>query len=311
MKQRIHFFSCVAFAAAWLAWPMMTLGQTPEGGKPVAEKPVAASAASSPSPIPTVLSVEVRALYELQMKTLRAQIDAAKWPDALVTAETMNKERPREPQARFLKTIALTELGRGSEAERELQALVADYPELPEPHNNLATLYAKRGEYELARRELELALIAVPDYEMAHANLADLQLQQAIEHYRRAAALAKNSKEKRAMQARADAVQTLLVAETKSAQADKTAEVAKNADAVKSTDAAKGDDVAKSAVKNEKDAAKKDDFLSGGCDAPPGFGGKDGDDVFSSNGTCEIDFDEPPPEKKDGGGEKEGKAKKP
>jgi Flp pilus assembly protein TadD len=237
------------------------------------------------------LSADARARYEAQMKTLRAQIDAAKWQEALATAEAMNKERPREPQARFLKTLVLAELGRDDEAKRELLALVADYPELPEPRNNLATLYAKNGEYDLARRELELALAAVPDYGTAHANLADLYLQQAIEHYRRAAALAKNSGDSKVLMTRADAIQTLLAPK---AQADKTTAPPKDADAAKNE---------KEVGKDEKAAAKEDEFLLGGCGAPPGFGGKDDDDdLFSGGGgTCDINFDEPEPEKKEGG----------
>ncbi|MDR2016946.1 MAG: hypothetical protein LBP90_05020 [Burkholderiales bacterium] len=212
MKQRILSISCLAFAAAWLASPMAAFGQPPA---------VAPEAGTASPQIPAELSVEARTRYEAQMKTLRAQIDAAKWQEALATAEAMNKVRPRESQARFLKTIVLTELGRDDEAKRELLALVADYPELPEPRNNLAALYAKKGEYQLARRELELALAAVPDYGIAHANLADLYLQQAIEHYRRAAALAKDSKSSKALLTQVDTIQALLTSAT---QADKKAD---------------------------------------------------------------------------------------
>jgi tetratricopeptide (TPR) repeat protein len=283
MKRRFFSLSVTVFAAVWLACPMLAFGQSPTAA------PDAWTMSPSPS-IPAELSVDARARYEAQMKILRTQVDAARWQEALTTAETMNKERPREPQARFLKTLVLTELGRSDEAERELLALVADYPELPEPRNNLATLYAKKGEYNLARRELELALAAVPDYGIAHANLADLYLQQATEHYRRAAALAKNSGDNKALLTRADAVQTLLAP---TAQADKTATPPKDADAAKNE---------KDAGKNEKDAAKEDDLSLGGCAAPPGFGGKDDDDddLFSSSGTCDINFDEPAAEKKEG-----------
>ncbi|MDR0250747.1 MAG: hypothetical protein LBI35_05505 [Burkholderiales bacterium] len=282
MKPRILSLSALIFAV-WLVCPMAAFGQSP------ASVPDAEAVASS---IPAELSAEARTRYEAQMKALRTQIDAAKWQEALATAEAMNKERPREPQARFLKTLALTELGRDEEAMRELLVLVADYPELPEPRNNLATLYAKKGEYKLARRELELALTAVPDYGIAHANLADLYLQQANEHYRRAAALAKNSGDSKALLTRADAVQTLLAP---TVQTEKTATPPKDADAAKS----------------EKDAAQEGGFVLGGCAAPPGFGDKDDDDdLFSANGTCDINFDELAPEKKEGADEKNGKDEK-
>jgi len=307
MKQRFLSHSCVALAAAWLAWPT-AFGQEPAAAPSATVTPEAAAAVVPP--IPAELSADARKQYEAQMKTLRAQVDAAKWQDALTTVEAMNKVRPREPQARFLKTIILTELKRESEAERELMTLVADYPELPEPHNNLATLYAKRGEYELARRELEQALNAVPDYAIAHANLADLYLQQAMDHYRRAAALTKAVKDNKALQARADAIQTMIAPEPKKTDKEETA---KSADAGKDgKDADKGekDKTDKDAAKKED--AKKDDALSVGCDAPPGFGGKEAndDDVFSDNGTCDIHFDEPAPEKKAGDGDKDNKGDK-
>ncbi len=283
MKRRLLSFSSLIFAATWLIVPA-AFGQSP-------------AAATDAGAVPAGLSIEAKAQYEAQMKTLRAQIDAEKWQEALTTAEAMNKERPREPQARFLKTIVLTELGRDDEAQRELLTLVADYPELPEPHNNLATLYARKGEYGLAQRELELALTAAPDYGIAHANLADLYLQQAIEHYRRAAALTKVGKESKALLTRADSVQSLLAP---AGQPDKAATLAKKTNA-----AAKDEKADKKA--NEKTTAKEGDpkegdFLSAGCEAPAGFGGEGkGDDVFTAGGTCEIDFDEPAPEKAEGG----------
>ncbi|MDR0771346.1 MAG: hypothetical protein LBE75_09185 [Burkholderiales bacterium] len=288
MKRRLLSLSCLVLAAVWLVLSPAAWGQSP------AAAPDAAAAPASPS-IPAELSAEARAQYEAKMKTLRAQIDAAKWPEALATADAMSKERPREPQARFLRTLVLTELGREEEAKRELQTLVADYPELPEPHNNLATLYAKKGQYDLARRELERALTAVPDYGIAHANLADLYLQQAIEHYRRAAALNKNNRDSKALLTRADTIQALLAP---TVEAGKAATPTGNAGA---------------AAKDEKGAAQEGGFLSAGCEAPPGFGGEDkDDDIFNAGGTCDLEFDEPTPEKKEGGDNgKDGKAPAP
>ena len=76
----------------------------------------------------------------------------------------------------------------------QFQALTADMPELPEPHNNLAALYARKGQYELARRELELAIAADPDYGIANENLGDVYVQLAAAQYERAGTLQKNSK---------------------------------------------------------------------------------------------------------------------
>jgi len=65
------------------------------------------------------------------------------------------------------------------------QAILGDYPELPEPHNNLAVLYAQKGEYELARGELEAAISAAPDYAVAYENLGDVYARLAALNYER------------------------------------------------------------------------------------------------------------------------------
>lgn len=58
---------------------------------------------------------------------------------------------PRDPQARFLKGLILTEQGNSKEAEDVFVKLTRDHPEYPEPHNNLAVIYASQGQYDKAR----------------------------------------------------------------------------------------------------------------------------------------------------------------
>ena len=66
--------------------------------------------------------------------------------------------------------------------------MLGDYPELPEPHNNLAVLYAQKGQYGLARDELEAAISAAPDYVVAYENLGDIYARLAALNYEKAAA---------------------------------------------------------------------------------------------------------------------------
>ena len=73
-------------------------------------------------------------------------------------------------------------------------ALTSDFPELPEPYNNLAVLYAKKGEYEGARVALETAVQAAPDWAVAHENLGDVYVRIAAGEYERAAKLDKENK---------------------------------------------------------------------------------------------------------------------
>jgi tetratricopeptide (TPR) repeat protein len=74
------------------------------------------------------------------------------------------------------------------------RALIEDYPELPEPYNNLAVLLAQRGEYESARLALETALRTAPDWSVAHENLGDLHVRLAAAEYALAAKLDRDSK---------------------------------------------------------------------------------------------------------------------
>ena len=81
---------------------------------------------------------------------------------------------PTNPQARFLKGIVLTERAQTDAAIEVFAQLAAEYPDLPEPHNNLAVLYASRGEYVRARDALLLAINTHPSYATAHENLGDI-----------------------------------------------------------------------------------------------------------------------------------------
>ncbi|MCR4304766.1 MAG: hypothetical protein NUV63_11180, partial [Gallionella sp.] len=65
-------------------------------------------------------------------------------------------------------------------------ALTGDYPELPEPYNNLAVLYAGQGQYDNAKLALEMAIRTHPSYATAHENLGDIYAKMASQAYDRA-----------------------------------------------------------------------------------------------------------------------------
>ena len=77
---------------------------------------------------------------------------------------------------------------------RRGQRVVGPVPELPEPRNNLAVIYAAQGNYPMARAELELALATAPDYAIARENLGDVYARMAAAQYERAAALDKTNR---------------------------------------------------------------------------------------------------------------------
>ncbi len=105
---------------------------------------------------------------------------------ALELADKYLASNPKDPQMRFLKSVVLADSGRTAESAGLLQQLTQDYPELAEPHNNLAALYASTGEYAKARAELEESLRLNPGYATAHENLGDVYAMLAGQSYARA-----------------------------------------------------------------------------------------------------------------------------
>ena len=103
-------------------------------------------------------------------------------------------KRPKEPRGRFLKGVILSEQKKVTDAIKVFFELTHDFPELPEPHNNLAVLHAGQGEYEKARAALEMAVRANPRYAVAYENLGDVYARMAGQSYEKAAQLDKANK---------------------------------------------------------------------------------------------------------------------
>ena len=131
------------------------------------------------------LAEVARLMREGQYAPARAKLDSVLATDA------------KNPQARFLKGVVQTDEAETDAAIATFQALTEDYPELPEPYNNLAVIWAQRGEYDKARKALELALATRPDYAIAHENLGDIYSRMASAEYDRAIALDKTNRSAR------------------------------------------------------------------------------------------------------------------
>ncbi|MEO5347606.1 MAG: tetratricopeptide repeat protein [Magnetococcus sp. YQC-9] len=95
-------------------------------------------------------------------------------------------EHPQDAQGRFLKGLILTETKQRDQAITVFQQLSKDFPELPEPYNNLAVLYAEQGQFEKAQEALNQAVKAHPNYATAHENLGDIHAKMASQAYARA-----------------------------------------------------------------------------------------------------------------------------
>jgi Flp pilus assembly protein TadD len=102
---------------------------------------------------------------------------------ALERADRFIAEHPRDAQMRFLRAVILGDLGRADDAVQALERLTEDFPDLPEPYNNLAVLYAARGDYDKAKAALDQALRLRPSYATALENLGDVYAALAARSY--------------------------------------------------------------------------------------------------------------------------------
>ena len=116
-----------------------------------------------------------------------------KLDNALVKVNAALAQQPKDAQGRFVKGLILTEQKKTADAIQVFTGLTEDYPELPEPYNNLAVLYASQGNYDKAKAALELAIHTHPSYATAHENLGDIYAQLARRAYDKALQLDKNN----------------------------------------------------------------------------------------------------------------------
>ena len=113
-------------------------------------------------------------------------VRSGKLPEALNKADLYLATKPRDPQMRFLKGVIQRDSGKTTDAISTFSRLTEDYPELPEPYNNLAVLYAGQSQFDKARTALEMAIRTNPSYATAHENLGDVYAKLASQAYNKA-----------------------------------------------------------------------------------------------------------------------------
>src|SRR5476649_2539779 len=118
---------------------------------------------------------------------------AGQQTQALERVDNFLKTNPKDARGRFLKGLILTEQGKPADAIKIFSGLTEDYPELPEPYNNLAVLYASQGQYDKARVALEMSIRTHPSYATAHENLGDIYAKMASQAYDKALQLDKSN----------------------------------------------------------------------------------------------------------------------
>ncbi len=105
---------------------------------------------------------------------------------ALDRVNSFIANNPKNAEALFMRGVILVELGKRDEAIKSFTELTEKFPNLPEPYNNLAVLYADQGQYDKARKALESAIKTHPSYATAHENLGDIYARLASEAYDKA-----------------------------------------------------------------------------------------------------------------------------
>lgn len=119
---------------------------------------------------------------------LRALIARGDLNAALQRADKSVAAKPTDAGLAFLRGVVLMDLGRDADALAAFTRLTEQYPELPDPFNNIALLRARAGEYELARQALESALRNDPGHRLARANLGRVHLMLAAQAWEQLAA---------------------------------------------------------------------------------------------------------------------------
>ena len=151
---------------------------------------------SSPTPISLLRLLPVTfaltaALFAVSVHAndvddINTLLKAGKQAQALTKVEQALATKPRDAQLRFLKGVIQTELGKQQDAIGTFTSLTQEYPELPEPYNNLAVLHASGGQFDKARAALEMAIRTNPSYSTAHENLGDIYANLASQAYSKA-----------------------------------------------------------------------------------------------------------------------------
>src|SRR5712672_2501816 len=121
-----------------------------------------------------------------ELQDIDALVKKGQHAKALERVDQYLAQKPRDPKGRFIKGLILAEQNKGTEAIEVFAALSRDYPELPEPYNNLAVLYATQGQYEKARQQLEMSIRTHPSYATAYENLGDVYTKLASQAYDKA-----------------------------------------------------------------------------------------------------------------------------
>lgn len=126
---------------------------------------------------------------------IESMINQGRYQEALEVIELRKLQREEhnlmgtDVQLLFLEGRALSESGQGARAIDVYRDMTRDFPELPEPWNNLSAEYVRQNRLDMAEQALQTALTINPNYATAQLNLGIVKLMQANDAFRQAAQL--------------------------------------------------------------------------------------------------------------------------
>jgi tetratricopeptide (TPR) repeat protein len=126
------------------------------------------------------------AVYADDYADVNRLLRAGQVAEASAKVDQFLSTKPKDAQMRFLKGVIFTEQSKPNDAISTFTKLTEDFPELPEPYNNLAVLYAGQSQFDKARAALEMAIRTNPSYATAHENLGDVYAKLASQAYSKA-----------------------------------------------------------------------------------------------------------------------------
>ncbi len=147
----------------------------------------------------TLMAFSISARADLYTDVNRL-IQSGQLGKALQQIDQRLKAAPTDPQMRLLLSRIQDAQGQTQAAMNTLQGLTQSFPELAEPHNNLAALLARENRHADALISLQAAIKARPDYAIALENMGDVYAALASASYGQALQITPNQRRIQAKQ---------------------------------------------------------------------------------------------------------------
>lgn len=141
-----------------------------------------------PIAIAAMLQAALASAQSDESAAIRSLLSRGDSAAALQRAEKATAANPRDAELRFMLGVVWMEMGRNDDALDLFIRMSQEYPELPDPFNNIALLQVRGGRLEAARQSLEAALRNDPAHRSARANLGQVHLMLAVQAWEAAAA---------------------------------------------------------------------------------------------------------------------------